>query len=168
MPASDFINIGNPRKIKGILTGIIDQAALEAIESEIRKNTQQLFDLSLYHYRFAKTLGAPQWRQKISRFYYAGYSASKAVRYFSTGHHSAEGSDHKKVGDLPSDFPSMSTFGNKLIVLRDARNTCDYDHSSKASDLIISTAESFALIRDFLSETKSYLSSRGMPVKGNV
>ncbi|MER8464388.1 hypothetical protein [Mesorhizobium sp. M1396] len=53
MPPIDFITIGNPRRIKTILTGVVDQIALDAIEEEIKRNTQQLFDLALYHYRFA-------------------------------------------------------------------------------------------------------------------
>lgn len=165
MAVSDFINIGNPRKIITILDGILDQANLDLIEAEIRRNTSQLFDLAITHYRFANSLNRSQWRQKVSRLYYAGYSASKAIRYFSTGHHSTEGADHKKVGDLPGDFPRKNFFTNKLTVLRDARNTCDYDHTSKANSLIISTKESSEVVTEFLKESKGYLSGRGVIIR---
>lgn len=168
MAISDFINIGNPRKIKGILTGVIDQNALDAIETEIKRNTQQLFDLALYHYRFAAPLNSHQWRQKISRLYYSGYCCTKATRYFYSGVHSTDSSDHKKVGELPSDFPNAATFKNKLTVLRDDRNTCDYDHASKAKNLIISTPEATSLIRDLLNETKVYFVEKGFSLRGKV
>jgi len=168
MPQSDFITIGNPRKIKTILTGVVDQNALNSIENEIRKNTQQLFDLALYHYRFAGPLSSYQWRQKVSRLYYAGYSCTKATRYYATGIYSTDGSDHKKVGDLPADFPNAATFSNKLSVLRNDRNTCDYDHMSRASDLVISTPEAAQIIRDLLKETKAYFAAQGFSLRGKV
>jgi hypothetical protein len=153
---------GNPRKLKENLVQILDQQAILAIEAEILSNVAQLYLLGRGHYNFAVRQGNRAWRQKISRLYYGAYNASRAARLLSFGEYSAESGDHKKIEKLPSDFPSQSTYSNRLSVLREDRNLCDYDHTASIQDLILTPPDAVALVTDFLSDSSSYLRSRGV------
>lgn len=163
---SAILELGNIRKVKSRLSDILDAAALEAIENEIEMNVQGLYSLALTHHRFAKKQAATQWRQKVSRLYYAAYNASRATRMYVSGDFSTDSTDHKKIGDLPDDFPSKSTYANKLGVLRDDRNLSDYDHLSRAGDLTSSAKEHFRMVEDFLQDVHTYLKKRGIELKG--
>ena len=163
MKSPHLLNLGNPRKVKYNLSGLLGAAALERIESEIAENTDALISLARAHYRFAVRQSSPNWRQKISRLYYAGYSASRAVRLYVNGEYSRDVQDHQKFGNLPEDFPHKSTYINKLAILREDRNTCDYDHMATASDLVLGSRASIELIRNFLDDVTAYLSKKPRP-----
>lgn len=163
-----FSTISNPRKIVSALTGIVDQSAIDSIELEIRRHSQMMFDLSLKHFRVAERLGTPDWRQKVSRAYYASYNCSKMLRYFVDGYHSKEVSDHKKIGDIPSDFPGRSIFFNRLQIMREDRNLCDYDHDARATDLSIGVSDSIELSRSFIRSSKQYVGGRGFLLRGRI
>ena len=92
----------------------------------------------------------------------------RAIRFYCDGHHTTNVKDHQKIGDLPNDFPRKGYFKNKLGVLREDRNTCDYDHSAYSSDLLNHHVESEKLLKDFLTEAKAYLNFRGLIVKGKI
>ncbi len=166
MKSSNLLNLGNARKVKENLTSILNQDALDAIEAEIERHSVELWSLGLQHYRFAVKLPRQLWRQKVSRLYYAAYSVSRARRLYVAGEYSTESKDHQKIGHLPDDFPNRGRFANQLSVLHDDRNTCDYDHASRAADLLIPTSEAVQLVRDFLAETKSYLKAKGLDIRG--
>lgn len=163
---SDFLKIGNPRRVKQTLAPILQPDALDAIEKEIAKHTSQMYKLALNHLRFAKGVAAKDWRQKVSRFYYATYLGSKAVRFYSSGEHSEEGKDHQRVGLLPDDFPNRNTFANQLAVLHEDRKTCDYDHMSGRNDLVLSLINAEELATDFLNQVRDYLATKGVVVRG--
>lgn len=166
MKSSNLLNLGNLRKVKENLTSILNPDALDAIEAEIKRHSVELCGLGFQHYRFAVKLPRQHWRQKVSRLYYAAYAVSRALRLYVLGEYSRDRKDHQRIGQLPADFPDRSRLANKLSVLRDDRNTCDYDHASRAADLLIPTSEAVQLVRDFLAETKSYLKAKGLDIRG--
>ena len=116
----------NSRRIQQNLSGILDQESIDTIENEIKKNCVQLFELGMKHYHFARRQSNRQWRQTVSRLYFASYCISRAIRLGIKGDYSQETKDHAKIGDLPDDFPNQSTYSNRLGVLRDDRNLADY------------------------------------------
>ncbi len=79
-----------------------------------------------------------------------------------SGDYSSEVKDHKKFNKLPDDFPSKARYANQLDVLREDRNMCDYDHTCRASDLVLGTIQSTSLVKEFLDDAKSYLSLKGL------
>lgn len=163
-----FLSIGNPKKILVSLTGLINEDQLEILNEEHRRHSKAMFDLGLYHFRFAASLHTSHWRQRVSRLYYGAYNGSKAIRYLVDGSHSTEVSDHKKVGNLPDDFPDHETFGVRLKELREDRNTCDYNHAANAGDLFILQNDAVDLVRNFLRTTKGYLNSRGLDIRNKL
>lgn len=166
MKSSNILSLGNARKLKEHLSHILDQDAIDAIETEIERNSIKLYKLGLQHYRFAASLQSPHWRQKVSRLYYSSYATSRAVRLYVFGDHSTDVKDHKNVGHLPDDFPDRARFANKLAVLRADRNTCDYDHDSRVADLLTTPSEALVLVKNFLEEAAKYLKARGLSVRG--
>lgn len=162
MKTPHLLNLGNPRKVKENLSGILDQAAIDRIESEIGTNAKALYRLGRQHYLFAFRQPSSNWRHRVSRLYYAAYNVSRAVRLFVLGAYSTEVKDHQKFNDLPGDFPSKDRYSNQLAVLRNDRNMCDYDHTCRASDLILGTAQSTCLVKDFLDSARSYLVIKGL------
>lgn len=164
MKSPHLLHLGNPRKVKENLAGLLDAAALLRIENEIENNTARLLELARVHYRFAIRQSSPQWRHKVSRFYYAGYHAARALRLYVHGEYSTEVKDHHKFDKLPNDFPGLSRYTNQLAVLRGDRNTCDYDHLSRAGDLILGTRGAHELVSDFMRDVTQYLRDRGLRV----
>ena len=166
MVTSKFLELGNPRRVANRLDGVLNEAALETIELELRKHSTKLYSFSLQYYRFAIRQSGFNWRQKISRLYYSSYSASRAIRLYVSGYYSQDVNDHKKIGNLPADFPKRAFFGNMLSTLRDDRNTCDYDHTSTSRNLVMDHKYAEAVVRNFLEETRTYLIDKGLKVRG--
>ena len=151
----------NVVELKNELAHVLSKKSLKAFDDEINKNVVALFNLGEYHFEFAKSVGVSHWRQIVSRSYYAAYAISKSVRLAVNGYYSTDIKDHSKVGGLPSDFPTQSTYANKLRMLRDDRNICDYDHTAIESDLSMQHVDSLALVNSFISDARDYLSGRG-------
>ena len=164
----DFLNLGNPKKIVGILDGLLDPAQIDLINLQQKLQAKAMFDLGLSHFRFGKSLNNTHWRQRVSRFYYGAYNGSKAIRYLVNGTHSTESSDHKKVGELPDDFPVRETYNARLKELREDRNTCDYDHTARVRDLFIAQTDAEQLTGDFLRDTLVYLNGRGLDLRSRI
>lgn len=162
----DLLRLGNQRKLQKVLASVLEEDALAVIEAEIQRNVTDLYGLGLQHYHFAVLQPPRHWRQKVSRLYYAAYNVSRSVRLYVYGEYSIDSSDHKRVGHLPDDLPDQARFSNQLQVLRADRNTADYDHSSKAGDLVIAPASAAVVVRDFLAEVKNYLQGKGLTVRG--
>lgn len=168
MSSSEFLKLGNVRKVQQNLRPILAEEAIEAIETEIKRHSEQLFNLALDHYRFATGLSTRHWRQRVSRLYYAAYAGSRAIRLYVYGDHSTDVKDHQKIGSVPDDFPDKARFSNFLDVLRDDRNSCDYDHVSRSTDLVTPPAEAAEIVKAFLIEVKAYLAARGLNVRGKI
>jgi hypothetical protein len=159
-----LLNLGNARKVKDNLSGCLDTIALEKLEAEIVANAIALFHLGRNHQRFALRQSSQHWRQKVSRLYYAAYNVSRSVRLFVAGEYSTEIKDHQKYENLPDDFPRKARYVNQLAILREDRNTCDYDHLSRASDLVLGSTAATGLVNDFINDAKNYLHQRGLSV----
>lgn len=155
---------GNVRRLQTNLAVVVNAAGRAAIESEICANCSQLYALGRNHFLFARRLKNRDWRQKISRLYYGAYCASRAVRLCVNGEYSTEAGDHKKIDAIPDNFPNKNTYANRLGVLRDDRNLCDYDHTAKLSDLIIEPADAEQFVAEFLRDARVYLEQRGVQV----
>ena len=153
----------NLRRIKENLRGVVDDAAVDAIEAAIRQNVKELYVLARRDFAFARRLSAVHWRHCISRLYYAAFCAARAVKLEVDGEYSASVGEHDNVWKrLPKRFPDRDRFANRLAILRSDRNICDYDHTARARDLIIGRADSLALVEDFLKDVKVFLISRGL------
>jgi uncharacterized protein (UPF0332 family) len=152
----------NVRRLKDNLVNVVDGVAIEAIEAEIRTNVSQLYALGRNHYFFAVRQNNRSWRQKISRLYYAAYNVSRALRLCVNGEYSIDSSDHKKIESVPDDFPNKNKYANRLGVLREDRNLCDYDHTAKIGDLVVGIRDSIELVEQFLKDAESYLKHRGV------
>jgi len=157
-----LLNLGNPRKVKENLSGILEQPELEKIEAEIIANTVGLYRIGLQFLSFALRQSPPNWRQRVSRLYYAAYNVSRAVRLFVSGDYSSEVKDHHKFDKLPDDFPRKDRYTNKLAVLREDRNMCDYDHTCRSIDLVLGITQSTSLVIEFIDDAKSYLMGKGL------
>jgi len=155
---------GNVRRLKTNLVNVVDGAAIVAIEAEICANSAQLYILGKNHYLFARRQNNRDWRQKISRLYYGAYNVSRAVRLCVNGEYSTESSDHKKLEAIPGDFPNRNTYSNRLSVLREDRNLCDYDHTAVLGDLILVPGDALELVGDFLQDARSYLQQHGVQI----
>lgn len=147
--------------MKENLIGVIDPAGISGIEQEILKNIDQLFSLGRQHFYFARRQHNRHWRQKISRLYYGAYNASRAVRLMVTGDFATDLTDHKKIEELPKDFPNRNTYTNRLTALREDRNLSDYDHTAQITELVITVSDATRLVESFLKDTQMYLMSRG-------
>ena len=154
----------NVVELKRQLAGILSTKSARTFDATIRKNVFQLFKLGEQHYMFARGIAASHWRQVVSRSYYAAYNVSKAIRLAVAGHYSQEVRDHEKVGELPDDFPDKNTYANKLRLLRDDRNLCDYDHTVAQADLGSTSADTLRLVERFIDHGKRYLNARKMRV----
>ncbi len=162
MKSSHLLNLGNPWKVKENLSSILDKAALDRIETEIEENVLALLGLAKRYYHFARKQSSPNWRQEISRLYYAAYNASRAVRLYVSGDYSTDVRDHQKYERLPDDFPNRAQYVNQIAVLRTDRNICDYEHASTASDLALGSTKSTELVEAFLNDVMTYLAGKGL------
>ena len=143
------------------------EAAIEELRRALEldpDDTAALFKLGETHFRFAARQPKAHWRQKISRFYYAAYNVTRALRLHVAGEYSTDVKDHQRIERLPDDFPSKERFANQLKALREDRNLCDYDHTKRAADLVLGTNQSASLVTEFLNEAREYLKRRGLGV----
>jgi len=152
----------NARRLKQNLVGILNAASIDAIEQEISRNAAQLYKLGKNHYLFAKRQSNRAWRQKISRLYYGAYNVSRSIRFCVNGEFSTDSTDHKKIDAIPPDFPHRNSYANRLGVLRDDRNLCDYDHTAVRRDLVLGVDDSLQLVTEFLRDARGFLIVRGV------
>jgi uncharacterized protein (UPF0332 family) len=146
------------------LNGVLDASALAKIQAEIDRNVEELINLGESHFNFAKSINQNEWRQVISRLYYAAYNIKRAVSLRVDGSFSTDSSDHQKIGELPKDFTDVEKFSSKLKNLRDDRNLADYSHDASESDLLIPINEAGALVADFINQSFGYLRNKGMTI----
>lgn len=161
MDDNHLLNL-NPHKVIRCLTTILTQEELDKVRGALCDNVHQLLRLGRAHLRFAKTADGPtSWRQRVSRGYYSAYCTSRAVRLAITGHYSMDPGDHKKIGDLPSDFPSKSTWEDFLTKFRADRNLADYDHSVSEKALELGSNKYVERADDFYQVGRKYLITKG-------
>lgn len=163
----DFLRAGNPRKIISCYNNLLGMESISALKTELDDHVKAIYALALNHFQFAERQRNTEWRQKVSRYYYACYNASKALRFHMDGNFSSDVTDHKKIGDLPDDFPNKEYFKNKIESMRTDRNSCDYDHQIAQDDLIDSPESIRNVSTDFLEEVQIYCNNRGLALTGN-
>lgn len=156
-----LLSAGNHQKIIASYSGFLEAVEIEKIRAEARRHTKLMYCLGVEHFVFAKKIAKRQWRQRISRLYYASYNVSKSVRFDNDGNFSTESKDHSKVGSLPAGFPNHAMYENELKNLREDRNSCDYDHLAKLDDLLKSPADYETMVLEFIRHAHDHLSSRG-------
>lgn len=153
---------GNLNKLIRNLAGIISDVEIEKIQSAVNNEVAALFQLGLTHYDFAISLDKVQWRQRVSRLYYAAYNVKRAVQLCDNGVYSTDSSDHQKIDQLPDSLPNAATYRVKLKNMRDDRNLADYSHLGKEADLLIKPEDMQRAVADFIADSKSYLRARSV------
>lgn len=152
----------NPHRLMTNLKHLLTTKSIKSINAEVERNVVALFRLGEHHLQFARVTDMRDWRQRVSRFYYAGYNIKRSIALQVDGSFSTDSSDHSTIDVLPKDFPDVATFGNRLKVLREDRNLADYSHDSTQSELVISQNDAEAFILRFADEAKNYLRARGV------
>lgn len=153
---------GNSKKLMRNLAGVLTNSQLTRIQNAVNKNVILLYRLAEDHRNFALGVSNSEWRQIISRLYYAAYNSRRALTLACDGAFSTDSSDHQRVDSLPDDFQNRNTFSNKIKNLREDRNLCDYSHLAEESDLMISVQEAKTVVVDFMSEVSLYLTAKGV------
>jgi hypothetical protein len=146
------------------LSLLLSRKSLKAIEKEVDANVAALYSLGKLHFDFAVGLSNADWRQKISRLYYAAYNAKRSISLKSDGTFSTDSTDHKHISLLPDSLPNKATYSVKLANLREDRNLCDYSHLAVVSNLMIPVGEAESVVREFLQECRAFLRDRGVSV----
>jgi len=152
----------NARKLLENIRHLISDESAQRIEEEIARNGVKLYDLGRHHFNFACRIPRQNWRQRVSRLYYAAYNVSRAVTLVADGGFEMDSSGHKKVSSLPDSFPQRATYEVRLKELREDRNLADYNHEARASDLFHNASVTEDLVSDFFSDARDFLRSRGV------
>lgn len=152
----------NYKKLIKNLSGVLDQDQLGKIEAEVIINVRLLYFLGESHFSFAMSLSASEWRQGVSRLYYAAYNFKRSLTLLHDGGFSTDASDHSKIDILPEGLDNIDLYKSRLKNLRDDRNLCDYSHSAAEADLLLPVLESRELVNLFRSDVRTFLVGRGV------
>ena len=152
----------NCQKLIRNLRHILSVREIKKLQDEVDQNVIGLLSLGFHHLQFARDVPAGQWRQKISRLYYAALNTKRGVALSRSGRYSTDVTDHQKIGELPDDFPQSSTYATRLQNLRDDRNLADYSHVADESDLVVSIADAELLVEAFYEDATHYVKERGV------
>ncbi|MFZ5738300.1 MAG: hypothetical protein ACOY6K_15650 [Pseudomonadota bacterium] len=144
---------------------LLTATQLQKLTNELDRNVVALFELGMVHFNFATSLSNKDWRQKTSRLYYAAYNVRRAIQLKHSGSFSTDSSDHRSVEQLPDQIERRASHVAQLKTLRDDRNLCDYDAFAKESDLVISVNDAVEFTTQFIADSKSFLSSKGVSIK---
>jgi hypothetical protein len=79
----------------------------------------------------------------------------------SSGVYTTDADDHKRIGDLPSDFPLLGIWKDFLTKFRADRNLADYDHTASENDLEMDSKQYLKKAVEFDQTARLYLKSRG-------
>ncbi|MFZ6642928.1 hypothetical protein ACO0LL_24630 [Undibacterium sp. TC4M20W] len=159
-----FIASANPAKLIRNLSGILTEAELDKIRTAVNDEAKGLFALGYSHFVFAKSVDRANWRQKISRLYYAAYNIRRAISIVDGGIFSTDSSDHQKVNELPQMLNNVSIYSLKLKNLREDRNLADYSHLAIESNLLISQDNAQSTLEEFVEDAKAFLAQKGIHV----
>lgn len=155
----------NPQKLMRNLANILNPDEIQKISNAILSESAALFALGQSHFTFAISLPAGEWRQNISRLYYAAYNAKRALTLMNDGGFSTESADHQKIDILPDNMENRELYKARLRSLRDDRNLCDYSHLANENDLLITVPDARALVTQFLADTKTFLQEKGVQLQ---
>lgn len=144
------------------LNHILNAREVAKISAELDVNVAALFNLGLEHFNFAAGLDDEQWRQKISRLYYAVYNFRRAVVLKSSGAYSTDSSDHKNIEQLPNNILNREAHINNLRNLREDRNLADYSHLGRKEDLVIAPDDASVFAAQFCEDCRAYFIGVGL------
>lgn len=154
----------NALKMIQNLNHLLAQQELAKLTAELNRNVDALFALGVIHFTFASSLNNNDWRQKISRLYYAAYNIRRAVALKHSGAFSTDSSDHKNVDQLPDGMNNRESHINNLRNLREDRNLSDYSHLAIASDLVIAPDDALNFVTQFIADCRHFLLQNGLVV----
>ncbi|WP_433899268.1 hypothetical protein [Pseudomonas sp. PSE1(2024)] len=154
----------NPIRLIKNLTYILSADQIQKIEDEVNRNVLSLYTLGFSHYTFAMNISNDEWRQVISRLYYAAYNVKRAVSLRCDGAYSTESSDHSKIEFLPSTLENAEAYKLRLKNLRDDRNLADYSHSAVEEDLLHPVESARRMVTDFINDAKKFLIANGVEI----
>ena len=146
------------------LNHLLERQELAKLIAELDRNVVALFELGLAHFNFASALSIDDWRQKISRLYYAVYNVRRAVALKHSGVFSTDSSDHKNVDQLPDGMSNRESHINNLRDLREDRNLADYSHLAVMSDLVIAPDGALTFATQFIADCRQFLIQNGLTV----
>lgn len=149
----------NHAEFKSTLISLTMNADLVVLQSHVDEIAKRWFELARIHYREASAADpVAHPRSVYSRSYYAAYNASKAIRYIVRGSVSLKGDDHKRVADLPDNFPDVDAWAAKLPLLYEHRLRADYDNwSGTQSENNLTAVECLAAAGEFLRVSELFL-----------
>lgn len=162
---NDFLELQNHRQVRRILEGFAEGADISWFDRTAVTVCKQWLRLAQYHLQVARSLvnSNRNWRSVVSRSYYAVYTASRTVRFYVEGSVKLDVDDHKRVGDLPNDFPKKPEWSNFVVELRRDRNLADYEpwqHVRRS--LTHSPNKALKKSAEFVGESRKYLRQRGV------
>lgn len=163
-PPHLLLAASNPLKMIQNLNHLLDAHELAKLTTELDRHVTALFALGEGHFNFATTISNTEWRQKISRLYYAVYNVRRAVVLKNSGGFSTDSSDHRNVDQLPDAVANRQAHIVSLRDLREDRNLADYSHHADASDLVISPNEAMTFATGFLTDCRQFLLLHGLVV----
>lgn len=155
---------GNPQKLMRNLAHILTADEIQKIANVVSSETAALFQLGQHHFLFAMSLPASEWRQNISRLYYAAYNTKRAINLINDGTFSTDSGDHQKIDILPDGIDNREQYKARLKNLRDDRNLCDYSHLATETDLLVPVAEARTLVTNFLNDSRNFLLEKGVQI----
>lgn len=154
----------NPMKMIQNLNHLLSRHASAKLTAELDRNVFGLFALGISHFEFATRLTDTDWRQKISRLYYAVYNVRRAVMLKHNGVFSTDSSDHFTVDKLPDRINNYESHKSKLRDLREDRNLSDYSHQAQMVDLVIPPNDALAFSDQFIDDCRKFLQQNGVNV----
>ena len=154
----------NPLKMIVNLNHLLTAQELGKLTGELDRHVVGLFQLGMGHFTFASPLGNSDWRQKVSRLYFAAYSVRRAVALKHSGAFSTDPSDHKNVEQLPSGMANRESHITNLRDLREDRNLADYSHFGTVSDLVLAPDDAVAFVTRFIGDCRQFLQQNGIAV----
>lgn len=163
-PPHLLLAASNPLKMIQNLNHLLNVQEIAKLTVELDKNVAALFGLGHSHFTFACTINNNDWRQKISRLYYAAYNVRRAVVLKHSGTFSTDSSDHKNVDQLPDTIGNRQSHIVNLRDLREDRNLADYSHFAGASDLMISPNDALIFVTQFIADCRQFLLNNGLVI----
>ena len=136
----------------------------QTVTQLLHRATVDRFELSLDFRRRSRQLLSPpanNYRDAVSRLYYAMYHAARAVVFFTNG--GDDNQDHQVLpGNIPGDFPNTAIWANRLKTARDNRNRADYDPFPKGPAFWRALASSLSNeVDEFIVVARQYLRGKG-------
>lgn len=136
----------------------------QTVTQLLHRATVDRFELALDFRRRSRQLFTPpanNYRDAVSRLYYAMYHAARAVVFFAN--RGDDNQDHQVLpASIPADFPNTAIWANRLKTARDNRNRADYDPFPRGGAFWRLLASNLSNeVDDFIVVARQYLRGKG-------